>query len=123
MWTTNWQCQSPQQPSNGLWQNIQTRSTNRVFSFLARALLICFGQYSLVNEQAALRLQGFGALGAVRTTSNEVEFVRDLSQPRGASQTWDAIRGELTSIFPYRQESAGCSGKMDIFSLTMDLVF
>ena len=64
--------------------------TNRVFSCLAGALLICFGQYSLADEQPAFTLQGFGTLGAARTTSNEVEFVRDLSQPRGASQTWDA---------------------------------
>lgn len=38
----------------------------------------------------AFTVQGFGTLGAVRTTSDDVEFVRDLSQPRGATTNWDA---------------------------------
>lgn len=33
-------------------------------------------------------LQGFGTLGAARTTTNDVEFVRDLSQPDGVSRHW-----------------------------------
>ncbi len=36
---------------------------------------------------------------------------------------WDAIRGDASSIFPYRNEQAGWKGKMDVFSLTMDFVF
>lgn len=36
---------------------------------------------------------------------------------------WDAIRGEPSSIFPYRGEKPEFSGKMDVFSLTMDFVF
>lgn len=36
---------------------------------------------------------------------------------------WDAIRGEPASIFPYRRERAGWSGKMDVFSVTLDFVF
>ena len=63
---------------------------HRVFSCLAGALLIGLAQHSLADDAPAFMLQGFGTLGAVRTTSNEVEFVRDLSQPRGASQNWDA---------------------------------
>jgi hypothetical protein len=47
----------------------------------------------------------------------------DLVRNMALKAQWDAIRGEPTSIFPYRQESAGWSGKMDVFSLTMDFVF
>ena len=60
--------------------------TNRVFSCLAGALLICFGQYSLADEQPAFTLQGFGTLGAARTTSNEVEFVLDMMISDGIPQ-------------------------------------
>ena len=63
---------------------------HRVFSCLAGVLLIGLAQNSLAEDEPAFMLQGFGTLGAVRTTSNEVEFVRDLSQPRGVSQNWDA---------------------------------
>lgn len=63
--------------------------THWVFSCLAGALLIGLPRHSLADDKPAVVLQGFGTLGAVRTTSNEVEFVRDLSQPRGARQGWD----------------------------------
>lgn len=35
-------------------------------------------------------VHGFGTLGAVRTTSDDVEFVRDITQPRGAQRSWNA---------------------------------
>ncbi len=35
-------------------------------------------------------INGFGTLGAVRTTTDDVEFVRDLSQARGATDHWTA---------------------------------
>lgn len=41
------------------------------------------------EEESALNFRGFGTLGAMRTTSKEAEFVRDLSQPHGALQRWD----------------------------------
>lgn len=63
--------------------------TRRVFSCLAGALLIGFAQHSLADAESAFSLQGFGTLGVARTTSNEAEFVRDLSQPRGARQNWN----------------------------------
>lgn len=40
-------------------------------------------------------LQGFGTLGVARTTSDQVEFVRDLSQPSGIRKDWD---GRLDSV-------------------------
>ncbi|MBS1161233.1 MAG: hypothetical protein H6R15_3652 [Proteobacteria bacterium] len=52
-------------------------------------LLLLGGQVG-AEETSNLSLNGFGTLGAVRTTSRDVEFVRDLSQPRGAVDRWDA---------------------------------
>lgn len=40
-------------------------------------------------------LHGFGTLGMARTTSNDAEFVRDLSQPTGVRKKWD---GRLDSL-------------------------
>lgn len=36
---------------------------------------------------------------------------------------WDAIRGEPESIFPFRRETPAWSGKMNVFSTTLDFVF
>jgi len=37
---------------------------------------------------------------------------------------WDGIRGEASSLFPYRQDNrARWDGRMDVFSLTLDFVF
>ena len=64
--------------------------THRVFSCLLG--IVCAGSVltALADEQPAFSLQGFGTLGAVRTSSDEVQFVRDLSQPYGAGRSWDA---------------------------------
>lgn len=80
------------------WRNTSKPGlNNRVFSCLAATLLtaLALALTSLQPAQAegsegSFSLQGFGTLGATRTSSNEVEFVRDLSQPRGAGQAWDA---------------------------------
>jgi hypothetical protein len=36
------------------------------------------------------QVRGFGTVGVVRTNTDHVEFVRDLSQPRGATNAWTA---------------------------------
>ena len=36
---------------------------------------------------------------------------------------WDAVRGDLSSIFPVRAEQPDWTGREDVFSLTMDFVF
>ncbi len=64
--------------------------THRVFSCLLSVLFAGYVLNALADEQPAFSLHGFGTLGAVRTNSDEVEFVRDLSQPYGASRSWDA---------------------------------
>jgi len=47
------------------------------------------------EEESAFSLHGFGTLGATRTSTADAEFVRDLSQPKGASKHWD---GKVDSI-------------------------
>jgi hypothetical protein len=39
-------------------------------------------------EEQTFFVQGFGTVGMARTTSNDVEYVRDLSQPRGIGKSW-----------------------------------
>ena len=43
-------------------------------------------------------LSGFGTLGATRTNSNEVGFVRDLAQPEGAGKRWDGRVDSLLGV-------------------------
>lgn len=40
------------------------------------------------DSESAFSLQGFGTLGMARTSSDNVKFVRDLSQPRGIGEDW-----------------------------------
>lgn len=51
-----------------------------------------------VGSGETFRISGFATLGAVRTTSDEVEFVRDLSQARGAQKTWTAKTDSLLGV-------------------------
>lgn len=46
-------------------------------------------------EAPALVLRGFGTLGLARSTSAEAQFLRDISQPKGASRDWS---GRIDSI-------------------------
>ncbi len=61
--------------------------------FLA-CLLAMVGHAAWANGDAVaadapqLTIQGFGTLGVARTSSNNAEFVRDLSQPSGAGTSW-----------------------------------
>lgn len=62
-------------------------------SFFAIAILLVqllVAPQVAANEESAFSLHGFGTLGLARTTGNQAEFVRDLSQPRGATDHWDA---------------------------------
>ena len=52
------------------------------------ALLLHGGSSVLADEESPFRFQGFGTLGAAKTTTSDVEFVRDLSQARGADDHW-----------------------------------
>jgi len=53
------------------------------------AWLACALAAPAVADEGLFTFAGFGTLGATRTTSNEVNFVRDLSQAAGAREKWD----------------------------------
>lgn len=63
---------------------------SRVFLALLFALATLFAQCAAGSETPAFTLQGFGTLGLTRTSSNDVAFVRDLSQPKGAGTDWSS---------------------------------
>jgi hypothetical protein len=46
-------------------------------------------------HESTLSLRGFGTLGIARSTTDQAEFVRDLSQPRGITNQWS---GRIDSI-------------------------
>lgn len=65
-----------------------------------RLLLLCclWGALSSpvrAEYEPAWSVQGFGTLGMARTTSDDVEFVRDLSQQRGIGKDWS---GKIDSV-------------------------
>lgn len=47
----------------------------------------------------------------------------DVARNVALKAQWDAIRGKPDSLLPYRGEKPSWSGKMDVFSLTMDFIF
>ncbi|MBS1142378.1 MAG: hypothetical protein H6R13_3831 [Proteobacteria bacterium] len=49
----------------------------------------------LAESEQTFSLQGFGTLGVARTTSSDLQFVRDLSQPSGIKKDWD---GRIDSV-------------------------
>lgn len=51
-------------------------------------LSIGLGVGGVAAQEPAFSLSGFGTLGAVRTSTDAAEFVRDLSQARGATSNW-----------------------------------
>lgn len=60
--------------------------------YLFSALLVSlfFSAQALADADPSFSVQGFGTLGAVRSDTDDVEFVRDLSQARGATNDWTA---------------------------------
>ncbi len=67
-----------------------------VRQFLSVAVAAAALSVPVYGEQSDFTIGGFGTVGAARTSSNEVEFVRDLSQPRGARKAWN---GNVDSVF------------------------
>ena len=47
----------------------------------------------------------------------------DLVRNVALKTQWDGIRGTASSIFPYRREQADWTGKMDVFSVSVDFVY
>lgn len=48
-----------------------------------------------MGAESSLTLRGFGTLGLARSSSDQAEFVRDLSQPRGIANHWS---GRIDSV-------------------------
>jgi hypothetical protein len=46
----------------------------------------------------AVELKGFGTLGVARSDSNDAEFVRDLSQPRGITKHWTTRNDSVVGL-------------------------
>jgi hypothetical protein len=64
---------------------------------LATLASLCIGNSANATEQTGLEalnhdlsLHGFGTLGVARSTDDEVQLVRDLSQPAGLTTHWSA---------------------------------
>lgn len=59
--------------------------------------LLCAASLALASpdEPSALRLSGFGTLGAVRTNNADAQYVRDLYEPDGAKRRWT---GKVDSV-------------------------
>ena len=79
------------------------RAINNVWnSLLLLGLIAAVGNSSAFGEEAeaqlssgmstesSLTLRGFGTLGIARSSSDQAEFVRDLSQPRGITNRWSS---------------------------------
>lgn len=64
---------------------------------VAACSLLLLSSLAMASESpSAFSIQGFGTLGMARTTSDQLEFVRDLSQPSGIKKHWD---GRSDSVF------------------------
>jgi hypothetical protein len=83
-------------PDMKMFRNISTDSwcfCRAALAAIVAALLVVTPV--LAEEETSLVFRGFGTLGAIQTSTNQAEFVRDLSQPSGASNHLD---GRVDSI-------------------------
>lgn len=72
--------------------NSGTAANLRRFLFAGLSAL-CLSAVALASDEPGERtftVQGFGTAGLARTSSDDVEFVRDLSQPRGIGKDWSS---------------------------------
>jgi hypothetical protein len=53
---------------------------------------------SVADGMPGFTLQGFGTLGMTRTNDDNAQFVRDLSQPKGAGKSWAASVDSLLGV-------------------------
>lgn len=71
---------------------------SRVFSVLAGCFLVCLSAGNAVAEESPWSIRGFGTVGVARTNTDNAEFIRDLSQPRGIVNRWDAKTDSLLGL-------------------------
>jgi hypothetical protein len=67
------------------------RRTARSILVFAGLVAVSVAQPVMAESDSAFSLHGFGTIGLARTTSDDVEFVRDLSQPRGIKKDWSPL--------------------------------
>ena len=60
-------------------------------AILTGGAMLLIALSAMAQSDSAFSLQGFGTLGVARTTTDNVEFVRDLSQPRGIGKEWSGL--------------------------------
>jgi hypothetical protein len=72
------------------------RPIRRVMASVFAALLLLPSAFAESGDE--FTLQGFGTLGMARTTTRDVEFVRDLSQPRGISDSWSLQNDSVIGV-------------------------
>lgn len=72
------------------------RPIRRAMASVFAALLLLPSAFAETSDQ--FTLQGFGTLGMARTTTRDVEFVRDLSQPRGISDSWSLQNDSVIGV-------------------------
>ncbi len=68
------------------------------------------------EDESPFHLQGFGTLGAARSTTNDVEFVRDLSQPRGIRSDWSALIDSVLGVQANWRLSPQVEGVVQVMS-------
>jgi len=66
-----------------------------VFPILAASAALSFALPASADTESGFSLNGFGTVGLAKTTTDDVEFVRDISQPRGVSKDWS---GKIDSV-------------------------
>jgi hypothetical protein len=86
---------SQQIPRSSLRNSLCSRAWQAILAGLAMAVIASFAYAEADDQPSSFSVQGFGTLGMARTTSENVEFVRDISQPRGARTKWD---GRIDSV-------------------------
>ena len=63
-------------------------SRKKMLLVLAGAACLLAASPVFADSESGFSLNGFGTVGLARTTTDDVEFVRDISQPRGVSKDW-----------------------------------
>lgn len=81
---------------------LKTRcSLHRLRPALLATFCLCHAHLALsqnTDNTPTVRLQGFGTLSATRTNTDSGQFIRDLSQPRGADSQWTHIIDSLLGV-------------------------
>ncbi len=95
------------------------RLTRQLVKLLA-VLVMWFPSWSAGEEVGldlpGISLQGFGTLGMARSDDDNIEFVRDLSQPHGAGKQWSGKVDSLLGIQANVHFSPSTEGVVQVVS-------